>query len=76
MDQEPDICNRVKEIATYNMRSVCVTVKKYSVNKPSHNQIRLFTAKDNEAMKQVAYVNDTLNEFKELSHFLGKLYFC
>ena len=28
MDQELDICNRVYEIATYNMRRVCVTIKK------------------------------------------------
>ena len=34
MDQELDICNRVYEIATYNMRRVCVTFKKYNVNKP------------------------------------------
>ena len=66
MDQELDICNRVYEIATYNMRSGCVTIKKYSVNKPPYIQIRLFTAKENEAMKQVAYVNYTLNELKEL----------
>ena len=45
MDQELDICNRVYEIATYNMRRVCVTIKKYSVNKPSYIPIRLFTAK-------------------------------
>ena len=67
MDQELEICNRVYEIATYNMRRVCVTIKTYSVNKPPYIQIRLFTAKENEAMKQVAYVNYTLNEFKELS---------
>ena len=33
MDQEPDICNRVYEIASYNMRRVYVTIKKYNVNK-------------------------------------------
>ena len=53
------------------MRRVCVTIKKYSVNKPPYIQIRLFTATKNEAMKQVAYVNYTLNEFKELSQILG-----
>ena len=67
MDQELEICNRVYEIATYNMRRVCDTIKKYSVNNPPYIQIRLFTAKENEAMKQVAYVKYTLNEFKELS---------
>ena len=45
IDQELDICNRVYEILTYNMRRVCVTIKKYSVNKPPYIQIRLFTAK-------------------------------
>ena len=76
MDQELDICNRVYEIATYNMRRVCVTTKKYSVNKPPYIQIRLFTAKkENEAMKQVAYVKYTLNEFKELSQILGDFMF-
>ena len=72
MDQELEICNRVYEIAPYNMRS---TIKKYSVNKPPYIQIRFFTAKENEAMKQVAYVNYTLNEFKELSQILGDFMF-
>ena len=72
MDQELEICNRVNEIATYNMRRVCVTTKKYSVNKQPYIQIRLFTVKENEAMKQVAY---TLNEFKELSQCLGDFLF-
>ena len=49
MDQELDICSRVYEIATYNMRRVCVTIKKYHVHKPPYIQIRLFTAK---GMKQ------------------------
>ena len=71
MDQELDICNRVYEIATYIMRRVCVSIKKYSVNNSPYNQIPLFTAKKNEAMKQVAYVNYSLNEFKELSQMLG-----
>ena len=70
MDQEPDICNRVYERATYNMRRVCVTIKKYNVNKPTYIQIRLFTAEENEDLKQVAYVNYTLNDFKELSQVL------
>ena len=71
IDQELETCNRVYEIATYNMRRVYVTIKKNSVNKPPYIQIRLFTAKENEAMKQDAYVNYTLNEFKELSQILG-----
>ena len=57
MDQELDIYKRVYEISTYNMRSVGVRVKKYNVNKPPYIQIRLFTAKETEATKQVAYVN-------------------
>ena len=75
MDQELDICNRVYEIATYNMRRVCVTIKKYNVSKLPYIQIRLFTAKENEDLKQVAYVNYTLNEFKELSQILGDFLF-
>ena len=74
-DQKLEICNRVYEIATYNMRRLCVTIKKYSVNKPPYIQIRLFTAKENEAMKQFTYVNYTLNEFKELSQILGDFMF-
>ena len=74
-DQELDICNRVYEIATYNMRRVYVTIKKYNVNKPPYIQIRQFTAKENEAMKQVAYVNYTLNKFIELSQVLGDFMF-
>ena len=64
MDQELANCNKVYDIATYKRRQVCVTIKKYNINKPPYIQIRLFTAKKNEAMKQVAYVNYTLNEFK------------
>ena len=60
---------------TYKKRRVCVTIKKYSVNKPPYIQIRLFTAKENEVLKQVAYVNYTLNEFKELAHVLGDFMF-
>ena len=75
MNQELDICNRLYETATYNMRRVCVTIKKYNVSKPPYIQIRLFTAKENEDLKQVAYVNYTLNEFKELSQILGDFMF-
>ena len=71
MHQELDICNRVYEIATYNMRRMCVTIKKYNVRKPPYIQIRLFTAKENEDLRQVAFVNYTLNEFEELSQILG-----
>ena len=58
MDQELDICKTVYKIATYNMRRVCVTIKKYNVNKPSYIQFRLFTAKEKKNLKQ---------EFKETS---------
>ena len=75
MDQELDICNRVYEKALYNMRRVCVTIKKYNVNKPPCIQIRLFTAKQIEDLKQVAYVNYTLNEFKKLSQILEDFMF-
>ena len=75
MDQELANCNKVYDIATYNRRQVCVTIKNYNVNKPPYIQIRLFTAKENEAMKQVAYVNYTLNEFKELSQIWGDFIF-
>ena len=75
MDQELANCNKVYDIATYNRRQVCVTIKKYNVKKTPYIQIRLFTAKENEAMKQVAYVNYTLNEFKKLSQILGEFMF-
>ena len=70
LDQELDICIRVYEIATYNMRRVCYIINKYNVNKPPYIQIRLFTGKENEARKQVAYVNYILNEVKKLSQIL------
>ena len=75
MDQELDICNRVYEIGTYNMRRVCVTIKKYNVSKPPYIQIRFFTAKENEDLKQVAYVNYIFNELKKLSQIFGDLMF-
>ena len=71
MEQELANCHAVYDVATYKKRRVCVTIKKYSVNKPPYIQIRLFFAKQNEVLKQVAYVNYTLNEFKELAQFLG-----
>ena len=71
MDQELDICSRLYEIASDNKSRVCVKIKNYNMNKPSYNQIRNFTAKENEDLKQVAFVKYTLNEFEELSQFLG-----
>ena len=53
-DHELANCSNVFDIATYKRRQVCVTIKKYIVNKPPYIQIRLFTAKENEAIKQVA----------------------
>ena len=75
MDQELADCNKMYGIATFNRRHVFVTIKKYNVNKPSYFQIRLFTETENEAMKQVAYVNYTLNDFKELSQILEDFMF-
>ena len=75
MDQELDICNRVYEIATYSLRRVCVTIKKNNVNKPYYIQIRPFTAKEKEDLKQVAYVNYALTELKELSQSLWDFMF-
>ena len=75
MDRELDICDRVYEIAAYNMRRMCVTIKKYNMNKPLYIQIQLFTEKEIKAMKQVAYVNYTLKEFKELSQILRDFMF-
>ena len=60
MDQEFEICSKVYEIGTYSMRRVCVALKKYSLKKPSYIQVRLFTAKENQDLKQVAYVNLTI----------------
>ena len=59
MDQELANCNKEYDIASYNRRQVCVTIKKYNVNKSPYIQIQLFTAKENEAMTQVAYINYT-----------------
>ena len=75
MEQELANCQAVYDIATYKKIRVCVTIKKYSVDKPTCIQIRLFTAKENEVLKQVAYVNYTLKEFKGLAQVLGD-YVC
>ena len=45
MDQELDICYKVFEVSAYEMRRVCVTIKKYSVKKPLYFHNRLFIAK-------------------------------
>ena len=75
MEQELANCHTVYDIATYKKRRVSVTIKKYSVKKPSYIQIRLLTAKENEVLKQVAYVNYTLNKFKELAQVFGDFMF-
>ena len=75
MDQELDISNRIYDVATYQIRRLCSTIKKYNVNKPTYIQIRLFTAKTNEAMKQFAYVNYTLDKIKEISQILEDFLF-
>ena len=75
MEQEFANCHAVYDVATYKKRRVCLTIKKYSVSKPPYIQIRLFTAKENEVLKQFAYVNYTLNEFKELAQVLGDFMF-
>ena len=75
MEQELANFHAVYDIATYKKMRVCVTIKKYSVNKPPFIPIRLFTAKENEVLKQVAYVNYTLNEIKELAQVLGNFMF-
>ena len=75
MEQELAKCHAVYDRATYKKRRVCVTIKKYSANKPPYIQIRLFTAKENETLKQVAYVNYTLNEFKGLAQVLADFMF-
>ena len=71
MDQELANCNKVYDIATYNRRQVCATIKKCKVNKPTFTQIRLSKAKENEAMKQVVYVNYALSELKGLFQIFG-----
>ena len=75
MEQELANCHAVYDVATYKKRRMCVTIKKYSVNKPTYIQIRIFTANENEVLKQVAYVNYNLNEFKELYQVLGDFLF-
>ena len=67
LEQELADCHSVYDVATYKKRRVCVTIKKYSVNKPPYIQIPLFIAKENEVLMQVAYVNFTLSEFKKLA---------
>ena len=75
MEQELANWHAVYDVATYKKWRVRVTIKKYGVNKPPYLQIRLFTAKENEVLKQIAYINYTLNEFKELAQVLGDFMF-
>ena len=59
MEQELANCHAVYDIATYKKRRLCVTVKKCVTR---YIQIRLFTATENELLKQVAYVKYVYNE--------------
>ena len=70
MEQKIANCHAVYDIAAYQKRKLCVTISNYSKNKPPYIQIRHFTAKENEVLKQVAYVNYALNDFKELTQVL------
>ena len=74
MEQVVANCHAVYDIATYKKRRVCVTIKKYSVNKPPYVQFQLFTAKDNADLKQVSYVNYTLCKIIVI-FFRSKLFF-
>ena len=58
MDQELANCNTTYDIAICKIRQVCVTIKKYNVKKTPYIQIRLFTAKEKKAMREVAYVKN------------------
>ena len=75
-DQELVNCTKVYDRAVYYRRQICATIKKNKVNKPAYFQIRLFTAKENEALKQIAYINYTVNEFKDLSQILEHFMFA
>ena len=74
MEQELANCHAVYDVATYKKRRVCVTIKKYSVNKPPYIQIRLFTAKKNEVLKQVAYVQLYFERIQRTCPSLGRFY--
>ena len=39
----------------YNKRQVCFMINRYNVERPRHIESLLFTAKENEALKQRAY---------------------
>ena len=73
MEQELANCHAVYDLAIYKKKRACVTVKKYSVNKSPDIQIRLFTANENEVLKQVAFVNYTLNETQCNVNFCGRI---
>ena len=75
MEQELANCHVVYDIATYKKKRVCVTTNKYSVKKPPFINIRLFTAKENEVLEQVAYVSFILCEISELAQVLGYFMF-
>ena len=69
MEQELANSHAVNDIARDKKGRVGLTTKKYSVNKPPFIPIWLFIAMENEVLKQVAYVNYSLNEFIELPIF-------
>ena len=69
MDQELDICKKVHEKAIYKMR-VCHDPEEKIQQAFLHSKLTLH-CKKYEVLKQVAYVNYNLSEFKELSPILG-----
>ena len=75
MEQEHANCHAAYDVARNKKCRECLIIKKYSVNTSPYIQIRLFTSKENEVLKKVAYVNYTLNEFKELAQVLGDFMF-
>ena len=66
--QELMNCHAVYDTPIVNKRRVCVTIKikKNTAVKSPFIQIRLFSAKEDKILKQVAYVNFNLNDLKKL----------
>ena len=66
MDEQLQLSDKVVDIVDRADRKICVTLLRYSVDKPesSYAQVRLFVGKkEDEKFQQVVYVNYKLGEF-------------
>ena len=77
MDEQLKLAHKVVDAVDRTNRKICVTLLRYSVDKPesSYAQVRLIARKrEDKKFQQVVYVNYKLEEFIYLLDVLNSVY--